>query len=349
MKLSKRLKCEDRAVKNSTQKPIDFVIIWVDGNDPAWRAVKNQYVPKPVGEDDQEVRYRDWDNLQYWFRSVEKYTPWVNKINFVTWGHLPKWLDTSNPKLHIVKHEDYIPAEYLPTFNSHTIEHNLHRIEGLAEQFVYFNDDMFINKPMKPEDFFVNGKPCDTFAMDCIFWGKDSAGPYNGNDMAVINTHFPKKQALLKNWKNWFRLRYGAKHLYRTLVLLPWAWFPGFYYHHLPNSFLKATFEEVWAAEPEILDETCKCRIRSTTNVNQWLYKYWQLASGNFYPRTNKIGRCYHIKDQNVYDLLDSIRHQKDAMICINDTAKTVNFEEKVRLVKEAFQSVLPEKSSFEL
>ena len=166
------------------KKPIDFVIIWVDGNDPKWRAVKNQYDPNPeAGEDDQEVRYRDWDNLQYWFRAVEKYTPWVRKIHFVTWGHLPSWLNVNHPKLHIVNHKDYIPEEYLPTFNSHTIEMNLHRIKGLSEQFVYFNDDMFINKPMKPRDFFVHGKPCDTFAMDCIYFGKGSAGPYNGNDM----------------------------------------------------------------------------------------------------------------------------------------------------------------------
>lgn len=140
--------------KQQNHKPIDFVIIWVDGNDPAWRAVKNQYVPRPVGEDDQEVRYRDWDNLQYWFRSVEKYTPWVRKIHFVTWGHLPKWLNVNHPKLHIVNHKDYIPEKYLPTFNSHTIEMNLHRIEGLAEQFVYFNDDMFLLKPVYMEDFF---------------------------------------------------------------------------------------------------------------------------------------------------------------------------------------------------
>ena len=228
-------------MKNTEQKPIDFVIIWVDGNDPEWRKVKNQYVPKAIGEDDQEVRYRDWDNLQYWFRAVEKYTPWVNKIHFVTWGHLPKWLNVDHPKLHIVNHKDYIPEEYLPTFNSHTIEMNLHRIEGLAEQFVYFNDDMFINAPMQPEDFFVNGLPCDTFALDCIYWGKDSAGPYNGNDMAVINTYFPKKKALKENWKKWFKLRYGLNNLYKTLVLCPWRWFPGFYYQHLPNSFLKST------------------------------------------------------------------------------------------------------------
>ena len=336
-------------MKNTEQKPIDFVIIWVDGNDPEWRKVKNQYVPKAIGEDDQEVRYRDWDNLQYWFRAVEKYTPWVNKIHFVTWGHLPKWLNVDHPKLHIVKHEDYIPAEYLPTFNSHTIEMNLHRIEGLAEQFVYFNDDMFINAPMQPEDFFVNGLPCDTFALDCIYWGKDSAGPYNGNDMAVINTYFPKKKALKENWKKWFKLRYGLNNLYKTLVLCPWRWFPGFYYQHLPNSFLKSTYEEVWKAEPELLDLTCRCKIRSTTNVNQWLIKYWQLASGNFYPRTNKIGVCYHVKEKNYPYLLETIRSGRHKMICINDTAKTLDFETKKQGVIEAYEQVLGEKSAFEL
>ncbi len=330
-------------------RPIDFVIIWVDGNDPEWRAVKRQYAPHSSGEDDQEVRYRDWDNLQYWFRAVEKYTPWVRKIHFVTWGHLPAWLNVNHPKLHIVKHEDYIPPEYLPTFNSHTIELNLHRIEGLAEQFVYFNDDMFINRPMKPEDFFVDGKPCDTFAMDCIYFGKNSAGPYNGNDLAVINAHFSKKRMLLKNFHKWYRLRYGIKHLYRTTVLLPWAWFPGFYYHHLPNSFLKSTFKEVWEAEPEVLDETCRCKIRSSTNVNQWLFKFWQLASGNFYPRRNNIGRAYHIKDKNIYGLLDVIKNGSMDMLCINDTDKTVNFEEKKQLVIQAFEKRLPQKSSFEL
>ena len=108
--------------------PIDFVIIWVDGADPKWCEEESKYLPKSSFEDDKEVRYRDWDNLQYWFRAVEAYTPWVRTIHFVTWGHLPKWLKADHPKLHIVKHEDFIPEEYLPTFNSHTIELNLHRL-----------------------------------------------------------------------------------------------------------------------------------------------------------------------------------------------------------------------------
>ena len=181
-------------MEEKMQKPIDFVIIWVDGNDREWQAEKARYDGKTVTNANSEVRFRDWDNLQYWFRGVERFAPWVNKIHFVTWGHLPKWLDTSNPKLNIVKHSDFIPEEYLPTFSSHTIELNLHRIEGLAEQFVYFNDDIFINAPVKPEDFFKEGLPLDVGAINCIYFGKDSAGFFHAANLVIINSHFNKKQ-----------------------------------------------------------------------------------------------------------------------------------------------------------
>ena len=108
---------------------IDFVIMWVDGNDPKWQTEKNKYTP-PLNADASICRYRDFDLLKYWFRGVEKYAPWVNKIHFITWGHIPSWLDTNNPKINIVKHEDYIPRKYLPTFNANTIELNVHSIEG---------------------------------------------------------------------------------------------------------------------------------------------------------------------------------------------------------------------------
>ena len=78
----------------------------------------------------------------------------MRKVHFVTWGHIPQWLNTKHPKLNIVCHEDFIPQKFLPTFNSHTIEWNFHRIPGLTEQFVYFNDDMFLLKPVYMEDFF---------------------------------------------------------------------------------------------------------------------------------------------------------------------------------------------------
>ncbi|MBR6159158.1 MAG: Stealth CR1 domain-containing protein, partial [Lachnospiraceae bacterium] len=126
---------------------IDFVITWVDGNDPEWRKEKEKYSGKTTG-DDREKRYRDWELLRYWFRGVENCAPWVNKIHFVTCGHLPDWLDTGHPKLNIVNHKDYIPEQYLPTFSCRPIELNLHRIPGLSDDFVYFNDDMFLLRPV---------------------------------------------------------------------------------------------------------------------------------------------------------------------------------------------------------
>ncbi len=109
----------------------------MDGSDPDWLAQRREYQPGRGELTPGESRYRDWDNLQYWFRGVEKFAPWVNKIYFVTWGHVPKWLNTAHEKIQIVKHEDFMAPAYLPTFNINSIELNLHRIKGLSEHFVF--------------------------------------------------------------------------------------------------------------------------------------------------------------------------------------------------------------------
>ena len=139
--------------KNLDEK-IDIVVLWVDGNDEEWLKEKNKYIDNRG--DKKDNRFRDCNNLQYVFRGIEKYVPWVNRVFFITWGHLPKWLDVNNKKLEIVKHEEFIPKEYLPTFNSNVIEMNLFRIKNLSSKFVIFNDDLFILKNLKPEDFFEN-------------------------------------------------------------------------------------------------------------------------------------------------------------------------------------------------
>ena len=333
---------------NENQK-IDFVLIWVDGNDKKWQAEKAKY-DTSITYGDSDIRFRDWENLQYWFRGVEKFAPWVNKIHFVTWGHLPKWLNTDNPKLNIVNHRDYIPEKYLPTFNSHTIELNLHRIKGLSEQFVYFNDDMFLTNYVQPTDFFKNGKPRDTFALDTVFFGKDSAGFFNGADMEIINTDFPDKNKIFKrDFKKWYNPHNGFRSLVRTTLLLPWAYFPGFYYPHISSNFLKSTFEEVWEKEYDVLDKTCTDKFRQKTNVNQWLFKYWQLVSGNYEVISYKTGMCYHIKEKNFAEACNAVRTGKYKITCINDTNNTINFEEKKQRILESFEQLLPEKSSFEI
>ncbi|MBQ1660011.1 MAG: Stealth CR1 domain-containing protein [Clostridia bacterium] len=330
---------------------IDFVIIWVDGNDKEWQKEKAKYKPSDMLNSDTPVRYRDWDNLQYWFRGVEKFTPWVNKIHFVTWGHLPAWLDTSNPKLNIVNHRDYIPEKYLPTFSSHCIELNLHRIKGLSDRFVYFNDDMFILKPMEQEEFFKNGMPCDTFGLNCVYFGHDSAGHFNGSNMEVINSEFQRKKRAIqkRDFCKWFSLKNGFRVNLKTAMLSLWEWFPGFHYDHLPSDFLKQTFEEVWDKYYDILDKTCSDKFRQESNVNQWLMKYWQLCTGNYAVRPANTGNAFHVSEENFKEVCRAVYHQQYKLICINDTPRTVDFEHKKDVLNACFKKILPEKSGFEL
>ncbi len=329
---------------------IDFVIAWVDGSDPEWLKEKSQYAPPSMADSATEVRYRDWDNLRYWFRAVENYAPWVRRIHFITWGHLPKWLDTRNPKLNIVNHRDYIPHEYLPTFNSHTIELNMHRIEGLSEHFVYFNDDMFLTRPVSPEDFFRDGKPMDTFGLNCVFFGGDSAGHFVGSNMEVINTEFKgqKRSIMKRDFKKWFARKNGRKNRLKTFLLIPWDWFPGFHYDHLASDLCKSTICEVWESYGDVLDKTCRARFRQEFNVNQWLFKFWQFCKGNYQVRSDRFGKAFHIEEENFEELCSAIREQKYSMICVNDTPRTLDPETKKQRVRECFDTILPDKCSYE-
>lgn len=328
---------------------IDFVIIWVDGNDPEWRKEKCKYSLKNVA-DDRNIRYRDWDNLRYWFRGVEKYAPWVNKIHFVTCGHLPDWLDASNPKLNIVNHKDFIPEEYLPTFNSNAIELNLHRIKGLEEQFVYFNDDMFIVNNVKQKDFFVDGKPCDSAILSpAIKDKKDAIGNIVLNDMAIVNTYFDKNIQMKSNINKWFNYRYEFSQKIKNILLLPWNSFTGFYEFHLPSSFLKSTYNEIWSKEFDELNETSSHKFRDLKlDVNQWVIRDWQLASNCFVPRTTKFGKLYTLnKDEDLNNFFDNLKYKA---VCLNDD-EAINeeqFEKMKKQLNESFSKILPNKSSFE-
>ena len=139
------------------EKKIDFVVLWVDGNDPEFIREKNKYTPyiEQIDNDEDNLhRYRDYGTFNYWFRMVERHAPWVNNIYLITNGQRPKWLNVNHPKLKWVRHEEFIPEEYLPTFNSSAIEMNIHRIDGLSENFVLFNDDMYLIQDVKYSDFF---------------------------------------------------------------------------------------------------------------------------------------------------------------------------------------------------
>lgn len=327
---------------------IDFVLIWVDGNDPKWRAEKNIYDGK--SGDDRDVRFRDWENLKYWFRGVEKYAPWVNNVYFVTWGHIPKWLNVNCEKLHIINHKDYIPKEYLPTFSSHVIELNLHRIKGLQEQFVYFNDDMFLIDNVKASDFFKNNKPCDSAILSpAIKKNKFGIGNVELNNMAIVNSYFQKNKQIKAKVSKWYNTKYELKHLIKNICLSPWNSFTAFYEFHVASSFLKSTFDEIWDKEFDELDEVCKHRFRDIRlDVNQWLMRDWQLASNNFLPRSTKFARLFTLDAESN---IEYVLNNKAKMVCLNDSEDLTDEEYeglKAAVIRE-FEKKLPEKSIYEI
>lgn len=328
---------------------IDFVVTWVDGNDPVWLEEKRRYINEGSIKATAAQRFRDWDNMKYWFRAVEKYAPWVHKVYFVTYGHLPKFLNTDCPKLQIVKHRDFIPDKYLPTYSANPIELNFHRIPELAEHFVLFNDDMFLNAQVKPTDFFRHGMPCEEAVEGLIVpWNNDMYFHMLLNDIDCINKHFSKRTVQRKNFTKWFNPCYGSG-LLQNILLQPWRKFNGLKNAHLPVALCKSTYEKIWEAEPQRMDATCKNRFRTAGDLTQYLIRYWQLAEGNFIPRKS-IGQYLEIRSDKYDDVLDAItapRHRFKT-ICINDTDDQFDFDCCASRVKEAFQKVLPEKSLFE-
>lgn len=330
---------------------IDFVILWVDGNDPAWQAEKKKYQGNTETENDSVNRYRDWGLLPYWFRAVEKFAPWVRKIHFVTWGHVPTFLNLDAPKLHIVKHEDFIPKEYLPTFSSHAIEMNIHRIPDLAEHFVYFNDDMFMLQSFQPEDFFRDGLPC-TYGGEVPIELVGNVGTWQHaavNDLGIVNAHFPKREAVAKYGKKYRNKRYRWKDNVRTFLLEKFQpdYFTGFKNIHAPAAYLKRAFQEVWEAEPEKLNDTCSDKFRTSDNVNQWVALWWQIASGQFFPAVID-NLVESITEESVDRLCDAIESQKHQYICLNDPERQIDFEQLADRLKESFEVLLPQKSDYE-
>ncbi|MEU6367886.1 stealth conserved region 3 domain-containing protein [Streptomyces sp. NPDC046931] len=153
-----------RALHGDITFPVDAVYTWVNGADLAWLERKNA-VLAAMGLDTEDAatsaaRFRDRDELRYSLRSIDMYAPWIRHIYIVTDRQVPHWLDLGHPRVRVVDHTEIFGDQgALPTYNSHAIESRLHRIEGLAEHFLYFNDDVFLGRTVRPDMFFLaNGQ-----------------------------------------------------------------------------------------------------------------------------------------------------------------------------------------------
>lgn len=328
---------------------IDFVVTWVDMADPKWKKIFDTYTGRSDNEKNgvSDARFRDYGFFKYWFRGVEKFAPWVRKIHLVTAGQAPDWLDLSNPKIHLVDHKDFIPEEFLPTFNSVVIERYMHRIPGLSERFVYFNDDFYIIRPVAPERFFKNGLPCDI----AIFQYNPSWSQWYKtlkNNIRIINRHFDKKEVLEKFHDKWFSPLYGKKGRMNRL-LKPYGKFITLRTHHNAQPYLKETFEKVWAHAEKELSETSSNRFRAVTDYSPELFRTWQICEGNFEPYNT-------YSDTKMFPLMvrpkqavRAIYNQEYSLICLNDNVHIRDYDQLMEKIAAAFHHILPEKSSFEL
>ena len=328
---------------------IDFIITWVDSNDLKWREQKQQYELKYGIETslNSEIRYRDWELLKYWFRSVEKHAPWVNKIHFVTEGHLPEWLNVNHEKLNIVKHSDYIDSEYLPTFNSNVIELNLHKIKELGNYFVNFNDDLFLNRDVTIEDFFINGTPRDAGVFSPLVPTRGTIGANVLNNVEIINDYFSARKVIKNSFLKFFNLKYG-KHLIKNFCVLPWSKILGFYDSHVTVSYRKDICKMVYDKEQGLFDKNNEYRFRTKNDITLWLVRYWQICSGNFVPRSTRFGQYYNLSDDNK-KILEDIRKSEHAVICLNDSDSIKDFERVKKELLAEFELKYPQKSLFEI
>ena len=146
---------------------IDVVIAWVDGRDRKHRAKRRKYLAgsgadaRPESEATDERRFSDNDEIRFCLRSIRNYAPWVRTIWLLTDDQVPAAIDRQEAeryRIRIVDHREVFRGyeQLLPTFNSLAIETMLWRIEGLADRFLYFTDDMMFVGPVEPKNFFSN-------------------------------------------------------------------------------------------------------------------------------------------------------------------------------------------------
>lgn len=337
--------------------PVDLVITWVDGNDEEWLKEKEKYFEQTgsqiIKRENPVGRYRDWGLLRYWFRAAEKYAPWARYVFFVTCGQKPDWLNTNNGKIRFVSHKEFIPPEYLPTFCSDTIELNLWRIKDLSEHFIYLNDDVFLNRPVSPEDFFANGLPKLTaIATPTQVLGKVRPWIRRGfNDFAVINEAFNITKAIEKHPEKWFAHCLNDKAKEYNRRALEDGYIIGMYNNHCAMPFLKDSFRQLWQGYYDALNETCMTKFRTHRDVTVRLLLFWMIFSGDFWQvPQDYYGHSIDLSAKTIENAVAVIRRSECISVCLNDSHKTSaeEFPELQSRLKEAFTAKFPDKSSYE-
>ena len=299
---------------------MDVVITYVDNCDENWVKTIRQFTDIPK---DYDRRYRSWNNLKYCLRSIATNMSFVRKIFLVVseLSQVPKWINKN--EINIVYHKDIIPEKYLPTFNSRTIEMHLHNIKDLGEEFVYFNDDMFIINKSRYTDFFVNGKPCNILQAytEEEFKNKITSNPVYLNPYKRCTDEAANL------------LNITSKYYYFS--------------NHGPNPLLKSVCKKVYNLLGDKLLNTFT-PFRDEKNFVHFIYSIYQLLGGY---TTDKVLKNKYIKYcNNLVSFHKDIRLIKETCLCVNDfKSDKISIERMMFLFNEVMDMHFPNLSKFEM
>jgi len=212
---------------------------------------------------------------------------------------------------------------------------------------------------MKPNDFFsAKGLPRDQFGLWRVKTTKySSILPHVClNNMAALNQNFNQRKVLRDKRTKLYDPRNGATCLALTALMsvISRKDFANILFHHMPAAFLKQTFRDVWAAEPEILANTSSHKFRSKDDVSQYLIRAWQMVTGNFEPRNvSAHGEHFTYLTDDFSALTHAIHTQKLRgrsleMFCISDE-KIKDFRRAKSEINATLEQLFPEKSTFEI
>ena len=277
---------------------IDMVFSWVDGSSSDFQRERAKRMEAyVVGDgDDSAARFRQIDELKYALRSVYMFAPWVRRIFIATDSPAPVWL-AEHPRVTIMRSEDFFPdLSVLPTHNSHAVESQLHRIPGLAEHFLYSNDDMFFGRPVGPELFFSPGGVTKFIeASTRIGLGENNTSRSGFENGARDN------RALLRD-------RFGkvtTRHLEHTAAPLR-----------------KSVRQELEAEFPDDFARTAASQFRSATDISvtNSLYHYYALMTGRAVEQTQARSLYIETTLKLALRQMNALRKRRDQdMFCLND------------------------------
>ncbi|MEU5775781.1 stealth conserved region 3 domain-containing protein [Streptomyces venezuelae] len=309
--------------------PIDAVYTWVDDSDPEWRARREETLGGgDTSADGGAVRFRNRDELRFSLRSIAMYAPWIRHVYLVTAGQTPPWLDGDHPGLTVVDHRDLFaePEECLPTFNSHSIESQLHRIEGLSEHFLYFNDDMFLGRPTTPDTFFLSN------GLARFFWSSASvpALPVAPDDEGYL--------AAAKNNRALLREAFGRTTTHS--------------FFHVPYALRRSIMQEITERFPEQTAATARSRVRSRGDLAlvSSLHQHYAYLTGRAVP----AGISYDfvdIGDRADHARLGRLLQNRDrTAFCIGESPDGGVADEEMALAIRSFLTAyFPVRSPYEV